>query len=421
MNRDLIKKVEILADAAKYDVSCSSSGVRRTNKEGGLGNAAAWDICHSYTADGRCISLLKTLLSNHCRYDCAYCVNRRGNDIPRASFSSRELADLTIEFYRRKYIEGLFLSSGVLRDPDYTMEQMVEVLRLLRRDYRFGGYIHLKTIPGASPELVRLAGLHADRLSVNIEIPTEVNLQRLAPEKDHQSVYRPMAQIHEGIAENREDRRKFRSTPRFVPAGQSTQLIVGASSERDHVILDLASSLYDQSGLKRVYYSGFIPVNAYDQRLPHLKAAPLVRENRLYQADWLMRFYEFKAEEIAGEQFPDLDQELDPKLAWAIRHPEYFPVDVNRDDYSRILRIPGVGVRSAKLIVMARRRGRLRPEHLAKIGVVMKRAVYFLRCDQPKAATINELGPLRVRGLLLGKKKGKTDPRQLCLPFADPV
>lgn len=421
MNRDLIKKVEILADAAKYDVSCSSSGVGRTNKEGGLGNAAAWGICHSYTADGRCVSLLKTLLSNHCCYDCAYCVNRRGNDIPRASFSSRELADLTIEFYRRNYIEGLFLSSGVLRDPDYTMEQMVEVLRLLRRDYRFGGYIHLKTIPGASPELVRLAGLHADRLSVNIEIPTEVNLQRLAPEKDHQSVYRPMAQIHEGIAENREDRRKFRSTPRFVPAGQSTQLIVGASNERDHVILDLASSLYDRSGLKRVYYSGFIPVNAYDQRLPHLKAAPLVRENRLYQADWLMRFYEFKAGEIAGEHFPDLDQELDPKLAWAIRHPEFFPVDVNRDDYSRILRIPGVGVRSAKLIVMARRRARLRGEHLAKMGVVMKRAVYFLRCDQPGAATINELGPLRVRGLLLGKKKGKTDPRQLCLPFADPV
>jgi len=420
MNRDLINKVKILADAAKYDVSCSSSGVSRANKEGGLGNAAAWGICHSYTADGRCISLLKTLLSNHCRYDCAYCVNRRGNDIPRASFTSRELADLTVEFYRRNYIEGLFLSSGVLRDPDYTMEQMVEVLRLLRREYRFGGYIHLKTIPGASPELVRLAGLHADRLSVNIEIPTEENLIRLAPEKDHQSVYRPMAQIHEGIAENREDRRKFRSAPRFVPAGQSTQLIVGASNERDHTILTLASSLYDRSGLKRVYYSGFIPVNEYDRRLPNVKAAPLVRENRLYQADWLMRFYEFKAEEIAGERFPDLDQEMDPKLAWAIRHPEYFPVDVNRDDYSRILRIPGLGVRSAKLIVMARRRGRLRPEHLAKMGVVMKRAVYFLTCGEPGAATINELGPLRVRSLVLGRKKTKADPRQLSLPFADP-
>lgn len=419
MNRDLIQKVKILADAAKYDVSCSSSGVGRANKDGGLGNAAAWGICHSYTADGRCISLLKTLLSNHCRYDCAYCVNRRSNDIPRASFTSRELADLTIEFYRRNYIEGLFLSSGVLRNPDYTMERMVDVLRILRLDHRFGGYIHLKTIPGASPELVRLAGLHADRLSVNIEIPTEENLKRLAPEKDHQSVLRPMSQIREGIAENREDRRKFRSAPRFVPAGQSTQLIVGASDERDRTILNLAASLYDHSGLKRVYYSGFIPVNEYDRRLPNIKAAPLTRENRLYQADWLMRFYQFEAEEIAGERFPDLDQEMDPKLAWAIRHPDYFPVDVNRDDYHRILRIPGVGVRSAKLIVMARRRGQLRAEHLARMGVVMKRAVYFLNCGQGAAVTINELGPAQVRRLVLGRKKSRSDPRQLRLPFDD--
>lgn len=419
MNDRLIKKVEILADAAKYDVSCSSSGVGRAARQGELGNAAAWGICHSYTADGRCISLLKTLMTNHCRYDCAYCVNRRGNDIPRAAFESRELADLTIEFYRRNYIEGLFLSSGVLKSPDHTMERMVEVLRILRREHRFNGYIHLKTIPGASPELVRLAGLHADRLSVNIEIPTEENLRRLAPEKDHQSVYRPMDQITENIDENREDRKKYRSVPRFAPGGQSTQLIVGASDERDHTILNLAARLYDRRRLKRVYYSGFIPVNEYDRRLPLIKAAPLVRENRLYQADWLMRFYEFTAGEIADERFPDLDQELDPKLAWAIRHPEFFPVDVNRDDYGRILRIPGVGVQSAKLMVMARRRGRLRPEHLAKMGVVMKRAVYFLTCGG-SAVGVNELGPERLRALLLGRKKGQPDPRQRRLPFMDP-
>ncbi len=418
MNSDLIKKVEILADAAKYDVSCSSSGVSRSNS-GGLGNAASWGICHSYTADGRCISLLKTLMSNFCLYDCAYCVNRRSNDIPRASFTSRELAELTIEFYRRNYIEGLFLSSGVLKNPDHTMEQMIGVLKELRRVHRFGGYIHLKTIPGASRELVREAGLHADRLSVNIEIPTETNLKKLAPDKDHQSVYRPMEQIREGILENREDRRKYRSTPRFVPAGQSTQVIIGASGESDREILSLSSGPYDRSELKRVYYSGFVPVNAYDPRLPRLRSAPLVRENRLYQADWLLRFYGFAAEEITDGPSPDLDLEMDPKLAWAIRHPEWFPVDVNRDDYQRLLRVPGLGVRSAKLIVMARRRGRLRPEHLAKMGVIMKRASFFIVCGRPNPGAINELGPERVRLLVLNKKKGRSDPRQLPLPFPD--
>ena len=422
MKAELIKKVEILADAAKYDVSCSSSGVNRANRDKGLGSAAAWGICHTYTADGRCVSLLKTLLSNHCLYDCAYCVNRRSNDVPRASFESRELAELTVEFYRRNYIEGLFLSSGVLKSPDYTMERMLAVLKILRREHRFNGYIHLKTIPGASPELVAEAGLQADRLSVNIEIPSEPSLKRLAPEKDHQSVYRPMGQIRDNIAENREDRRKYRSTPRFAPAGQSTQVIIGASAERDRDILSLSSSLYDRAGLKRVYYSGFVPVNEYDQRLPKIKAAPLVRENRLYQADWLMRFYEFRAEEITDAAQPDLDLEMDPKLAWAIRHPEYFLVDVNRDDYQRILRVPGIGVRSAKLIVMSRRRGRLRPEHLAKIGVVMKRAVYFLSCvnSSGRLNTINELGPGQVRNLL-NTKKTKADPRQLWLPFSEPL
>ncbi|MDR2945853.1 MAG: putative DNA modification/repair radical SAM protein [Candidatus Adiutrix sp.] len=418
MNHELIKKVEILADAAKYDVSCSSSGVSRTNK-GGLGNAAGWGICHTYTADGRCVSLLKTLMSNYCLYDCAYCVNRRSNDIPRASFTSRELAELTIEFYRRNYIEGLFLSSGVLKNPDHTMELMIGVLKDLRQVHRFNGYIHLKTIPGASRELVRQAGLHADRLSVNIEIPTEINLKKLAPEKDHQSVYRPMNQIREGILENREDRRKYRSAPRFVPAGQSTQVIIGASGESDRDILSLSAGLYSRSELKRVYYSGFVPVNAYDPRLPRLKAAPLVRENRLYQADWLLRFYGFEASEITDGPTPDLDLEMDPKLAWAIRHPEWFPVDVNRDDYQRILRVPGLGVRSARLIVMARRRGTLRPEHLAKMGVIMKRASFFITCGRPSLSTIGDLGPEHVRRLVLGKKKSKTDPRQLLLPFPE--
>lgn len=409
--------MEILADAAKYDVSCSSSGVGRKNTPGGIGNASSWGICHTYTADGRCVSLLKTLLSNYCIYDCAYCINRRSNDIPRTSFTSRELAELTIEFYRRNYIEGLFLSSGVLKNPDYTMEQMIGVLKELRQTHRFNGYIHLKTIPGASPELVSQAGLLADRLSVNIEIPTEDNLKKLAPEKDHQSVYRPMSQIQEGILESREERRKFRSAPRFSPAGQSTQVIIGASNERDHEILRLSASLYNHSELKRVYYSGFVPVNDYDHRLPQVKAAPLVRENRLYQADWLMRFYNFEADEIANESFPDLDLEMDPKLAWAIRHPEWFPVDVNRDDYQRLLRVPGVGVRSAKLMVMSRRRGRLRPEHLAQMGVVMKRASFFITFGGTNSMTINELGPAQVRNLVLPKKKIKGDPRQLVLSF----
>ena len=421
MNETLIKKVEILAEAAKYDVSCSSSGSNRPNKDGGLGNAAAWGVCHSFTADGRCVSLLKTLLSNYCRYDCAYCVNRASNDIPRATFSSRELADLTVEFYRRNYIEGLFLSSGILKNADHTMERMVEVLRILRSEHRFNGYIHLKAIPGASQELISRAGLLADRLSVNIEIPKEDNLKLLAPEKDHQSVFKPMHLIREGIAENREDRRKYRSTPRFVPAGQSTQVIIGASDERDREILALSSSLYDASGLKRVYYSGFVPVNEYDKRLPKVKATPLVRENRLYQADWLMRFYEFSAEEITDESTPDLDLEMDPKLAWAIRHPQWFPVDVNKDDYHRILRVPGIGVRSAKLMLMARRRGRLREEHLAKMGVVMKRARFFITCGQDQRLTINEIGPGQVRRLVTTKRKDKVDPRQLWLPFSDPV
>lgn len=421
MNEALLRKVEILADAAKYDVSCSSSGSNRPNADKGLGNAAAWGVCHSFTADGRCVSLLKTLMSNHCRYDCAYCVNRVSNDVPRASFTSRELADLTVEFYRRNYIEGLFLSSGIIKSADHTMEQMVETLKILRQEHRFNGYIHLKAIPGASQELITQAGLLADRMSVNIEIPKENNLKILAPEKDHQSVFTPMRLIREGMAENREDRRKFRAAPRFVPAGQSTQVIIGATDENDREILSLSTSLYDESGLKRVYYSGFVPVNEYDRRLPEIKSAPLVRENRLYQADWLMRFYEFKAEELTDESAPDLDLEMDPKLAWAIRHPQWFPVDINRDDYHRLLRVPGLGVNSARLIAVGRRRGRLRFEHLGKMGVVMKRARYFITCDAEKPLTINEIGPGQVRSLLTARRKSKIDPRQLWLPFNEPV
>lgn len=415
MNESILKKLSILAESAKYDVSCSSSGSRRSNFKGGLGNAAASGICHSFTEDGRCVSLLKILYTNACVYDCAYCVNRRGNDIPRASFTVNELVELTVEFYRRNYIEGLFLSSGVVRNPDHTMERMVRVVRLLRSVHKFNGYIHMKSIPGASRELVQQAGLWADRLSVNIEIPSEPNLKFLAPEKNHQSVYLPMRYIHQGVLENREDRKRFRSTPRFAPAGQSTQMIIGASNERDRDILRLSSFLYNGPKLKRVYYSGFIPVNAYDSRLPALQAAPLVRENRLYQADWLMRFYQFSAEEILDAAQPDLDLEVDPKIAWALRHPEFFPIDINTADYSQILRVPGIGVRSAQRIAATRRYCRLAPEHLKKLGVVMKRAQYFITCGPHTGLTIDAAGPERIRHALTGKLPQQKRPYQLSL------
>ena len=328
MNENVIAKLKILTESAKYDVSCSSSGTVRSNKQGGLGNTVGgMGICHSFSEDGRCISLLKIMLTNHCIYDCAYCINRRSNDLPRATFSVSELLNLTIEFYRRNYIEGLFLSSGVVRNPDYTMERLVRVVKDLRQVHRFNGYIHLKSIPGASRELVNEAGLYADRLSVNVEIPKEENLKLLAPEKDHKSVYAPMSFIQQGVLENKEDRKKFRSAPRFVPAGQSTQMIVGATAETDQDILFLSSSLYQRPTMRRVYYSGYVPVNTYDNRLPTLKQPPLVRENRLYQADWLMRFYHFTVDEIVDDAYPNLDLEIDPKLSWALRHPAAFPVD----------------------------------------------------------------------------------------------
>lgn len=420
MNENVLQKLKILAESAKYDVSCSSSGTVRSNKEGTLGNTVGGvGICHSFAEDGRCISLLKVMLTNYCIYDCAYCINRHSNDLPRATLSVSELVELTIEFYRRNYIEGLFLSSGVVRNPDYTMERLVRVAKDLRTIHRFNGYIHLKSIPGASRELVNEAGLYADRLSVNVEIPNEASLKRLAPEKDHQSVFSPMRYIQQGVLENKEERQKFRHAPRFVPAGQSTQMIVGATPESDKDILYLSSALYRGATMRRVYYSGYISVNTYDTRLPALKQPPLVRENRLYQADWLMRFYQFKVEEIVDDSYPYLDLEVDPKLAWALRHPEHFPVDVNKADYEMILRVPGIGVKSARLIVASRRYSKLGYYQLKKIGIVMKKAQYFITCNELPLLTVNELTPQRVRSLLVPKPRKKKDENQLLLNFED--
>ena len=409
MDERVLDKLKILAESAKYDVSCASSGTSRSHKKGQIGSAEGWGICHSFAEDGRCISLLKIMLTNNCIYDCAYCINRRSNDLPRATFSVTELVNLTIEFYRRNYIEGLFLSSGVVRNPDYTMERLVKVVKDLRQVYRFNGYIHLKSIPGASQELVNEAGLYADRMSVNIEIPNEQSLQLLAPEKDFQSVFTPMRYIQQGMLQSAEERKKYRHAPRFVPAGQSTQMIVGATSDSDKDILHLTSALYKRPSMKRVYYSGFVPVNGYDNRLPALKQPPLVRENRLYQADWLLRFYNFKVDEIVDDSYPDLDLEIDPKLAWALRHPEAFPVDINRADYEMLLRVPGLGVKSAKMILTARRYSRLGTSHLKQIGVVLKKAQYFITCNELPTRTVNEIKPENVRRILTQRKANRID------------
>ena len=418
MTEETLNKLRILTESAKYDVSCSSSGTVRANRGQGVGNTVGGvGICHSFADDGRCISLLKVMLTNYCMYDCAYCINRTSNDIPRATLSVSELVELTMEFYRRNYIEGLFLSSGVVRNPDYTMERLVRVVKDLRTIHRFNGYIHLKSIPGASRELVSEAGLYADRMSVNIEIPNENSLKLLAPEKNFQSVYEPMKFIQQGVLENKEERRHLRHVPRFVPAGQSTQMIVGATPDRDRDILRLSSALYTRPTMRRVYYSGYIHVNTYDKRLPILKQPPLVRENRLYQADWLLRFYQFKVEEIVDDTHPDLDLEIDPKLAWALRHPEQFPVDINKADYEMILRVPGIGVKSATLIVNSRRFGRVTSFHLKKMGVVMKKAKYFITCGELLSPSVNELHPENVRRLLVPRPKRNIDERQLTLDF----
>lgn len=415
------EKLKVLAASAKYDVSCASSGITRRNRPGSVGSAEGWGICHSFTENGRCVSLLKIMLTNHCIYDCAYCINRRSNDIKRATLTVGELIDLTLEFYRRNYIEGLFLSSGVVRDPDYTMERMVRVVKDLRTEHRYNGYIHMKSIPGASREWVDEAGRYADRLSVNIEIPKEQNLKFLAPEKNYQSIFQPMFYIQQGVSASNEERKRFRYAPRFVPAGQSTQMIVGATNESDNDILRLSSALYQRSSMKRVYYSGYIPINTGDARLPALKQPPLVRENRLYQADWLMRFYGFQASEIVDDAFPNLDLEIDPKLSWALRHPELFPIDINKAEQSLLLRVPGIGVKSALLIVASRHHGRITASTLAKMGVVMKKARYFITCGELPILTVNELHPDCIRRALAGKTnpKKEADRRQLSIPFPD--
>lgn len=375
-----IDKLAILADSAKYDVACTSSGVDRAGKKGSIGNATAPGICHSFSADGRCISLLKVLMTNVCVYDCAYCVNRSSNDVPRAAFTPEELAELTIQFYRRNYIEGLFLSSAVLVNPDYTTERMIQTLRLLRTRYNFRGYIHAKAIPGADATLVHQLGLLADRLSVNIELPSATSLHLLAPDKARKAIFSPMKQIATGHAQTKQELALYRHTPQFAPAGQSTQMIVGASPETDQQIIRLTEGLYDNYQLKRVFFSAYIPVVG-DARLPAVTTKPpLLREHRLYQADWLLRFYQFKADEILDDENPNLDPHLDPKCNWAVHHLDQFPVDVNRADPHMLLRIPGVGPKSVLRIVEARRMGALGLAELKRIGVVLKRAQFFISC-----------------------------------------
>jgi putative DNA modification/repair radical SAM protein len=374
-----LEKLTILSDAAKYDASCSSSGSKRANKSKGLGNSDGVGICHSYTEDGRCVSLLKILFTNHCIFDCAYCISRRSNDVKRAAFTVEEVVDLTINFYRRNYIEGLFLSSGIFKNADYTMERLVRVAKTLRNTHNFNGYIHLKAIPGASPELLHEAGLYADRLSVNIEIPSDESLQKVAPEKNYKDIITPMNYLADEKERYVDEKIHIKKSPIFLPAGQSTQLIIGASPESDTQILRLADNLYKKQRLKRVYYSGYVPIET-DNRVPLLQAPPLLRENRIYQADWLLRFYRFSVEEILDAKNPNLDLDVDPKLSYALRHPEKFPVDINRDDYEMILRVPGIGVKSAKKIVSSRIHQWLHSDHLQKIGVVLKRARYFITC-----------------------------------------
>ena len=379
---DVMEKLTILTDAAKYDAACTSSGASRGSRAGYIGNTSSSiaGCCHTFSADGRCVTLLKVLMTNCCVYDCKYCVNRCSNDTRRAVFSPEELADLTIQFYRRNYIEGLFLSSGVMVSPDYTTEQMIRCLDLLRNHYRFNGYIHAKAIPGTSPELVTQLGLLADRLSVNIELPSEQGLQTLAPNKTRKAIFRPMNQITHTLKENKEELAKYRHTPRFAPAGQSTQMIIGATPDSDRHILSLTQALYDKYRLKRVFYSAYVPV-VENTLLPSLDTKPpLLREHRLYQADWLLRFYGFRAEELLDEDDPNFNPLVDPKCSWALKHPAFFPVEINTASREELLRVPGVGVVSARRILYARRARKLEHEDLRKLGVVMKRAQYFITC-----------------------------------------
>jgi putative DNA modification/repair radical SAM protein len=407
---DLGEKIRILAASAKYDASCASSGSgapkggRHPLAKNGFGVSLPIGVCHSWTGDGRCVSLLKVLYSNVCRFDCAYCVNRASADTVKAAFTTEELVELTCEFYRRNYIEGLFLSSGVFSDPDIVMGKLIETARKLRKDTGSGGYIHLTVIPGSGEAAIREAGLWADRLSANIELPTDKSLQTLAPQKSGKVILGAMRDVFQTTAQYEEDRRRIRSTPVFAPAGQSTQLIVGASAEDDRQIVRLASSLYQKFGLRRVYYSAFIPVGVHgqegipDPRLPELRSPPLVREHRLYQADWLLRFYHFNATEIFDDESPYLDIHLDPKTAWALKHLDLFPLEISRADYELLLRVPGIGATSARRIIEARRSRSLSFEGLRRLGVVLKRARYFitasgLSLDKPE-------DPIRIRRLL---------------------
>lgn len=377
---DLMRKLEILADAAKYDVACTSSGVDRKNDGTGIGNCVKAGICHSFSADGRCISLLKILLTNECIYDCKYCVNRRSNDVPRASFTPREVCDLTIGFYRRNYIEGLFLSSGIVGNPDLTMELLYQTLYILRTEYHFQGYIHVKAIPGASPELIEKTGYLADRMSVNLELPTDEALKVLAPQKKRERMLTPIRQVQTMRKNNKEELILYRHAPKFVPAGQSTQMIIGAGGETDYQIMKMAEGMYRNYEMKRVFYSAFVRVND-DSHLPALPGGPpLLREHRLYQADWLLRYYGFETKELLSEDKPDFNVFLDPKCDWALRHLDLFPVEIMRADYQELLRVPGIGYKSAQRIVRARRLGSLDYESLKKMGVVLKRAIYFITC-----------------------------------------
>ena len=393
------EKLVILGEAARYDVSCSSSGSARVSGQAGagggkgkgavIGNTAAGGICHTWSDDGRCISLLKVLLTNHCEYNCSYCLNRRDNDHPRAAFTPRELANVTIEFYKRNYIEGLFLSSGVVKSPDHTMQLLIETVTILRGEYGFGGYIHVKTIPGASPDSVYQLGCLVDRMSVNVEFCSSKALALLAPEKKPVDIVSPMAFIRDKKSELQDFRNYRFKAPEFVPAGQSTQMIIGAVRERDYHILSLSQTLYQQYSMKRVYYSAYIPVNTHPNLPAVTSAPPLLREHRLYQADWLMRFYHFDAHELVSTGQPDLDLDLDPKCGWAMRHLDLFPVEINRADYENLLRVPGIGVLSARRIVAARRSKALTLEDTKKLGIVMKRAVYFITCGGRYGAPIS--------------------------------
>ena len=418
---DVLEKLTILTDAAKYDAACTSSGAKRGFRKGMIGctSSAVAGCCHTFSADGRCVTLLKVLLTNCCIYDCKYCVNRRSNDTRRAMFTPEELADLTIQFYRRNYIEGLFLSSGVFRSPDYTTELMIRALSILRNQYRFNGYIHAKAIPGTSPELVERLGYLADRLSVNIELPSEAGLKTLAPDKTKKAVLAPMGQIRNRVTANKEELVKYRHAPKFAPAGQSTQLIVGATQDSDFHILRLTQGLYDQYRLKRVFYSAYVPV-VENALLPSKDVKPpLLREHRLYQADWLLRFYGFRAEELLDETTPDFNPQVDPKCSWALAHLDFFPVEVNTADYETLLRVPGVGVTSAKRILVSRRAGRLRIDDLRKLGVVMKRAQYFLTASGKMAEGLRFTPDSLLRSLIAAERSSLPQPEMEQLSLFD--